>query len=55
MDIKRKLLIALALAVLLPSAAWGLGFFRANTTGVAPEAMRAELGKELVKQWSPYV
>lgn len=46
---------AVLVVVGLPSLAWGVGFFRTNTTGVAPEAMRAELSGELLKRWSPYV
>jgi hypothetical protein len=52
---KWKLLVAALVVVALPSLAWGIGFFRSNTTGVAPEEMRGELAGELVKRWSPYV
>ena len=52
---KQKILLVLVLIIVLPSVAWGLGFFRANTTGVAPEQMRKELAGELLQRWSPYV
>jgi len=51
---KGKILIAL-LAVVLPAAAVGVGLFGTNTTGLAPEAMREELGESIVSRWTPYV
>jgi hypothetical protein len=55
MRTRNKFLIAMAILVGLPSAAFGVGFFRTNTTGVAPEEMRAELAGSIVQRWSPYV
>ncbi|RDZ28873.1 hypothetical protein [Lysobacter silvisoli] len=51
---KSKILIAL-LAVALPAAAVGVGFFGSNTTGLAPESMRGEMAQDIVERWSPYV
>jgi hypothetical protein len=55
MRTRNKVLIAMAILVGLPSAAFGVGFFRTNTTGIAPEEMRGELASSIVQRWSPYV
>lgn len=54
MMIKGKILLGL-LIVGLPAMAFGVNWAVSNDNGLAPESMRAELGKSIVSRWAPYV
>ena len=49
--LKGMLLVAIA----IPAAAIGLRSLGSTTTGLAPEGMRAELSRDIVQRWEPYV
>jgi len=51
---KGKVLVGL-LVVGLPAAAFGVNWAVNYDSGLAPEAMRAELGQDIVSRWQPYV
>ncbi|MGO0999681.1 hypothetical protein [Lysobacter sp. CA196] len=51
---KGKILVGL-LAIGLPVVAFGVGWAISEDSGLAPEKMRAELGRSIVSRWTPYV
>ena len=48
-------IIVLAAIVAIPAAAVGISLVGESTTGLAPESMRSELSRDILKRWSPYV
>ena len=44
---------AASLIISIPAAAAGVVWLQSNTTGLAPESMRAELAEDIVREWSP--
>ncbi|MGJ7901399.1 hypothetical protein [Lysobacter sp. 1R34A] len=51
---KGKLLVGL-LVIGLPAAAFGVNWAVNYDSGLAPEGMRAELSRDIVSRWQPYV
>lgn len=46
-------LSVVSLIVAIPAAAAGVVWWSSNTTGLAPESMRAELAEDILREWSP--
>jgi hypothetical protein len=52
---KKAKILAVVAILAMPAAAVGIGYLGESTTGLAPESMRAELSRDIVQRWSPYV